>query len=371
MNIKVEAIIIITIRTLLRWIAIKPFFWFFKRYSKAGYLINIMASSAPVGQGSIVLLDFYEKNANFLPYAKDDFFLKLNSGFNDVAIVLQGPICHQDDFTLNTIRFYRGLFPNIKIYLSTWNTEKFDFSPDDEGFVLVRNPLPENPGPGNINCQILSTRYGLERAKLDGCRYAMKTRTDYRFLEWQIPEYYLSLLKTFPPHETGLHSRLIVPPAQRFIPFHGADYFMFGEIDDILAFWEAVPLRAKFLSPVIPKEISLLTLEDCMTPHWITEVYLYYNFARSIHHDIELSLNDYHQFLKDFLIVVDWNNWFWFKYNSVPFCNLNTVKAYASLGFSDWLIMIQQDKPDEMELSFDKIKQLKRMDRVSIKGAQG
>ena len=168
------------IRGMLR-VTQAPWRWFFRRFSATGYLVNMAAAADPEGEGSTVMLDFYEKNAAFLPYAPNDYFLRLNTGLDKVAIILQGPVCHRKNFTIETIRRYRGLYPDIKIYLSTWENETVDFDPEKEGFTLVRNPLPADPGPGNINFQILSTRYGLKAARRDGCRWAMKTRTDIRF----------------------------------------------------------------------------------------------------------------------------------------------------------------------------------------------
>ena len=39
---------------------------------------------------------------------------------NDIGIVMQGPIYEEGNFTLETCKFYRSLYPNIPIVVSTW-----------------------------------------------------------------------------------------------------------------------------------------------------------------------------------------------------------------------------------------------------------
>ena len=42
---------------------------------------------------------------------------------DDTAIMLQGPIVKENDFTYETIKLYQNNFPNAKIILSTWRNE--------------------------------------------------------------------------------------------------------------------------------------------------------------------------------------------------------------------------------------------------------
>lgn len=327
------------IRGILR-VTQAPWRCFFSHFSKTGYLVNLIASADPKGEGSTVMLDFYEKNTAFLPYAENDYFLRLNTGLDKVAIILQGPVCHRHNFTLETIRRYRRLYPDIRIYLSTWDNETIDFDPEREGFTLIRNPLPENRGLGNINCQILSTRYGLDAAKRDGCRWAMKTRTDFRFYDWQLPHWYLSLLEEFPVRGKGLNSRIIVLEAYRFLPFFIDDYCMFGEISDLEFFWD-VPLRntAGGISRInTPDELHCMN--EIYKPQPCVEVYLYRTFAERLGDPFELNSADYYRFLADRLILTHEDQWLWFKYNTMNFLPRRTMAAYLNyLTFRDWLCL--------------------------------
>ncbi|MBE6374074.1 MAG: hypothetical protein E7055_18650 [Lentisphaerae bacterium] len=363
MSYKFYQLAVSAIRGILRVTQI-PWRWFFRHFSKTGYLVNLIASADPKGEGSTVMLDFYEKNASFLPYAENDYFLKLNTGLEKVAIILQGPVCHRKNFTLETIRRYRGLYPDIRIYLSTWENEIVDFDPETEGFTLVRNPLPKNRGPGNINCQILSTRYGLEAAKRDGCRWAMKTRTDYRFFDWQLPHWYLSLLEEFPVRGNGLKSRIIVQEASRFVPYYLDDYCMFGEISDLEFFWN-IPLIDGVLKR---KKIFTLheidSIKELYEPPECPELYLYRSFAERLGDSSELTCKDYYRFLADRLILTHWDQWLWFKYNNINWIPRRSMNAYMNyMNFSDWLCIYH----DSEKYAFDAaaIMNLSPFDRVS------
>ena len=344
-----------------------PWRWFFRHFSKTGYLVNLIASADPKGEGSTVMLDFYEKNASFLPYAENDYFLRLNTGLEKVAIILQGPVCHRHNFTLETIRRYRRLYPDIRIYLSTWDNEKVDFDPETEGFTLIRNPLPENRGHGNINCQILSTRYGLEAAKRDGCRWAMKTRTDFRFYDWQLPHWYLSLLEEFPVRGKGLKSRIIVLEASRFMPFFIDDFCMFGEISDLEFFWN-VPLRntsGGILRINTPDE--LLRMNEIYEPQPCSEIYLYSSFANRLGDPCEVkSAADYYQFLDDRLILTNWDQWLHFKYNTFNFLPRRSMSSYPNyMTFRDWLCLYR-DREKYTSFDVSAIMKLSPFDRIPV-----
>ena len=96
-----------------------------------------------------------------------------------LAIVIQGPIVHCDDFTLETARIYRRHFPGAQLILSSWEDEPRDMVERfrNLGVAVVLNRKPEFAGVGNINLQITSARNGILRAVENGAEYALKTRT--------------------------------------------------------------------------------------------------------------------------------------------------------------------------------------------------
>ena len=133
-------------------------------------------------------------------YSKD--YMALSDPFaqrNDIAIMMQGPLKKEWDFTVETIKMYRKNFAGCKIVVSTWDNE--DKTVCDQlknmGVTLVLSKLPEN-NYLNMHHQIISTRAGLEKAKELGCKFALKTRTDQRLYETNIPEFLLNILNAFP-----------------------------------------------------------------------------------------------------------------------------------------------------------------------------
>ena len=76
-----------------------------------------------------------------------------NSFAEDVSIIIQGPICRKEDFTLNSVKLYNHLFPSAKVILSTWKNE-------DESYIdlfrkldchILTNKYPDTSGWKNIN----------------------------------------------------------------------------------------------------------------------------------------------------------------------------------------------------------------------------
>lgn len=85
-------------------------------------------------------------------------------------IVMQGPIWSK---TYETAEAYVALDFVNKVYISTWADQSIQ-SNNDRIEIILSPKLP-NPGRGNRNNQIYSTRVGLDRCTAD---LAMKTRTD-------------------------------------------------------------------------------------------------------------------------------------------------------------------------------------------------
>jgi len=85
----------------------------------------------------------------------------------DVAMVIQGPVVGKDDFTYNSIRFYKQIFPDVKIILSTWDTEDKNTIKRIKtlGIEVLLNKMPEEQGFAHINCQIKSMSEGIKYAR--------------------------------------------------------------------------------------------------------------------------------------------------------------------------------------------------------------
>ena len=129
--------------------------------------------------------------------------------------------------------------------------------------------------------------------------------------------------------------------AYRFLPFFIDDYCMFGDIDDVELFWN-VPLqnasgggRARIASKYDINTIGEV-FEPCPSP----EIYLYRSFAERLGDPSNLTAEDYYRFLTERLILTNWDQWFWFKYNSIPFVPRRTMESYMNyMNFRDWLAL--------------------------------
>ena len=104
------------------------------------------------------------------------------------------------------------------------------------GAVVVTSELPEKNFL-NMKHQMISTNTGLKKAKELNCKYVIKTRTDQRLYETNIPEFLVNLLQSFPLDKkvNGQQHRLITTSFNTFKYrlYDVNDMFLFGHIDDI------------------------------------------------------------------------------------------------------------------------------------------
>ena len=92
-------------------------------------------------------------------------YFKPTYTFNDTAIVIQGPIEYANNYTAETFKFYRSIYPNVPIVVSTWKGEATnDFRREcrENSVVLLENEPPKVRGGWNVNMQIKSSFCGVE-----------------------------------------------------------------------------------------------------------------------------------------------------------------------------------------------------------------
>lgn len=164
------------------------------------------------------------------------------------AIVMQGPLIAEDDYTLETVRLYRRTCPGACIIVSTWDDASVDTCAliEAEGAVVVRSRLPEYSGIGNVNYQVASTLAGLKVAKKLGCKRALKCRSDQRLARINLLAYFDGLLGLFPVDDQkfglGQRERIIYGQGtvggSVFLPFYLCDWYMYGDTDDLLALFD-------------------------------------------------------------------------------------------------------------------------------------
>lgn len=165
---------------------------------------------------------------------------------SDSAIVMQGPVLYEDDFTLETLYRYRKIYPDTPIILSTWVgevTDEFSYLATSINIFILENETPAETGPSNIKYQLKSSLEGIKAAKEFGdIWYVMKTRTDQRILKPDFLSYFRALLRTFPCGGKELSERIVFLGGWNSMvtfPYRISDFMAFGTIADLFNYYSA------------------------------------------------------------------------------------------------------------------------------------
>lgn len=306
---------------------------------------------------------------SYFPKTIEDKKTKWSSmDFDDVAVVIQGPLISKDDFTINTIKMYKQYYNNIKIIISTWidsdkdlveRIKKMDIS-------IILNEYPQYHGFGNINYQITTSFAGTEKAKELGVKYVLKTRTDQRFYN----PCALSLLKGV--YQNG---RIIMLGgiANSFYsrPFYISDFMAYGSIEELLLLYnckfdteennkinnkskEMIRFK-KYISYVNQAEVNC-TIEippeynDSHIRYKCAEILLAYQYyCKKNDPERFLSAKEaYDDFLKNQVIIIDADSlgFYWLKYDH----QVSRQTWFDRLGKLDegkWHSILQEQKQEE------------------------
>ena len=255
-----------------------------------------------------------------------------------IAIVMQGPLILEENFTVESLKLYKQHFPNAILIFSTW-----PISPELKKIIhdldvhLVVNEKPQNPGISNINLQITTTRSGLLLAKRLGATHVVKTRSDQRAYNPSLLSYLYNLLQVFPVNagEKIQKSRIIGTSLNTFKHrIYGlSDMFLFGEIDDLLLYWDSSIIKNNILT-------STFELNGLVK---IPEVYLLYGFILNIGYKPKFKLEDSFEVFSKHLIVINHEEiklyWFKYNFNSERYSVENIYDT--QLNFNDWLLLYQ------------------------------
>lgn len=230
----------------------------------------------------------------------------------DVAIVMQGPVIKRANFTYETLKLYRRIYPDIKIILSTWKNSDEKILEDISGLNIdiLRNEVPAFPGDSNINFQIKSTSAGLMNLDGNNIKYALKTRTDQRIYSTSdYLKYMVNMLEAFPIKSEYLQKRLVVSTMNMFRKrkYTVSDMFMFGTLIDMIFFWN-VPFQDEVMFEDRNKEFF---------ENKLGEAHFIHHFFRNTGFSPEKTMEDSDMFLNKNFYVIDKNliDIFWYKYN--------------------------------------------------------
>ena len=174
------------------------------------------------------------------------------------------------------------------VIISTWTSE---FKPNNErteGIHIVYQKIPENPGQGNINLQILSSREGLRLSELSDTMIAAKTRTDQHISDDSL----IQMNEIFSRHDHGSVKRFfdgsVYPLSHIFVlglqtkfPFQTQDHIFWGFRRDLIQLFNCPlnqePVTGQYGKPEwgnhAQRDVGLDFTKHLRMPIWLTGHY--------------------------------------------------------------------------------------------------
>lgn len=290
------------------------------------------------------------------------------SSLDHIAIVMQGPILYDHDFSFRTLEMYRYIYPQVDIILSTWKDVRTEFINKCKSINIriVLNDEPDVAGASHVNYQLKSTLTGINVAINNGCKYIMKTRTDQRFSRHNFLEIFIGMLDGFPlSRECKCQRKRLIFLGDyitaKNIPFHISDQFSFGEANDVLnlydipfcknmisdentiRFFERLEYNSRFLESinVQKKEFNYYAKK---LAEFCPEVYIITNFYKKNIGEIDFDVDDlldlYNGFLHNCCILIDGTRnfgFYWPKYDIDKYKVKNTYEGSRGVDFYEWL----------------------------------
>ena len=308
------------------------------------------------------VLDFAEKKKKFFftfhlrPESSNQVDKKSQDNHVDTAIIIQGPIIRERNFTLETVKIYKKIFPGVSIVLSTWEDEGIEIFKNLDIEILL-NKKPENPGICHINYQIVSVKNGLSFAKKHDVTYVLKTRTDQRIYNIKALSYYKDLIKAFPIESTKkAKGRIIATDINTFTyrPYSISDMTLFGFFEDMNHYWniELDPRSAEDPS-FAPHTKNISEYIRCR----ICEVFLATNYLKKMGEEIQWTMADGWKQYVDYFSIADRStiDLYWFKYDKHKEYRKTRYDGdfvNEEFSFTDWLKLYNsqnfKDAPEEI-----------------------
>jgi len=187
---------------------------------------------------------------------------KENAWDSQCAIIIQGGLKRDNDFTLESVKLYHRHYPSATIILSTWKGEDVSgFEPFlGERFLILQSTKPSIPGPHNINMQIVSTKTGIDKAVEKGFLYVLKTRADQRLYGIETLRFMRNLLNFFPVKgQTSQKQRMVSTASgtSKVWAYHFSDLVMFGNALDMQKYWEVNLTETSSIKGFVPEQYLL------------------------------------------------------------------------------------------------------------------
>lgn len=235
-----------------------------------------------------------------------------------IGIVIQGPVLHDANFTLETASLYLRLFPSSYVVISTWINEIVDNHDVllNPRLLVVKSTPPKFSGLGTTNFQLVSTRAGIKMLESLGCEYVLKTRSDQRIYAQNLDNYLTALLKQYPSRCELQRCRIIELSMNicRYRPYSMCDMFQFGHISDMKDMWFA-ELDDRNMSTKQFSSRKRTSREIAEAD--IGEIYLHRMYLKKINVSCDISIHSYYNALINNFIIIDKEqvDLYWHKYH--------------------------------------------------------
>lgn len=269
---------------------------------------------------------------------------------NKSGILIQGPIDYSNNFTLQTIKLYRKLYPKVPIILSTWEDEKksmIDLIKSlDVHVVASKKPETESTQNSlwkNVDLQIISVKKGIKAFEEYDIEYCLKTRTDQRFYKPEMFSFFLNLIDAFPLQDDSIQNKRIISSSfatAKFRVYGLTDMMMFAEINDLKNYWNVenystgIYKYSQNNEEYIPPIISGTLIG--------AEVYLMSSYLEKIGVNLDWTLSSYWKSLGEYFLIADSSSMdmYWNKYNKeseFKYARTYDQVSHRLMDFSDWL----------------------------------
>ena len=257
--------------------------------------------------GKIITFKIYEKDIS-ISYNIDD----------KVALIIQGNMLEDKFFLRQTILNYRKLYPKILIVISTWaDSDKETIKEINKipNVKVLLNDYPQFYGIKNINLQIVSTVNALKYLKDNKFKYALKTRTDQRICQYDSNyiQIFVRIIINKSKNVSAIKSKLLFSTMNsfrdRYYPI--SDMFMFGNIEDMLVYWDC-DLDIKSI-----QDIKIENDNQYFMRQGTAEGYLLLKFMDRIKYIPKWNKECSDSFIKTYFHPIDYEylEQFWYKYH--------------------------------------------------------
>jgi len=281
-----------------------------------------------------------------------------NKELDKICIIIQGQIIQSEEFTLETIKVYKYLFPRVNIILSTWNDENTkkieDFS--FKNFYIIKSRKPTEAGELNINFQIKTMQKALKLINsIDNIKFITKTRSDCRIYDPFALTNLLNLINNFPVKKNNFLSYRIIGNSAstcKFRVYGLTDVFQFASKNDMINYWDI-----SYYNQVLQDKNFNLNNEPIIkdTP-LISEILLCSYFLYKNKVSLKWDLEHWWEVCSNYFMVVDDKliDLYWHKHS--PEIEFKFLKSYSenyprSLNFHDWLKLYFRNYDDWKTIS--------------------